>query len=170
MPAAAISLLLSCFGCDQEVSSAHESATWVPVSNPVCLEQWREEDALRYCSAQVDLDGDKIPDQAQLVTGAGGRIGVAVRLTSRGGEDPLVVFTTREIPVQLQTGAGLGVRRMPPGTYETLCGKGLATCSDTDPREVHIANDAILLFKDDAWGDLVYLGSDRTLKLVAHSD
>jgi len=95
---------------------------------------------------------------------------VALWLSSFGDRGPFVIFTAREIRRQLQTGAALGVARLSPGTYETTCGKGLDDCSTDELREIAIKNDAILLFKEGSWGDIIYLDADRTIKIFAHSD
>ena len=170
-PLASISLLsVLCIGCGKGTPLTQTNNTWAVVSSVTCAEEWRADDPLRYCSAQADLDGDSIPDEAKLITGHGGRIGVAVWLSSLKGRDPLLVFTPREIPPQLQAGTALGLRKIPSGNYETLCGKGFENCTSADSREIQIKHDALLLFKDDSWGDVVYFGGNGTLELFAHSD
>jgi hypothetical protein len=72
-PLASISLLsVLCIGCGKGTPLTQTNNTWAVVSSVTCAEEWRADDPLRYCSAQADLDGDSIPDEAKLITGTVG--------------------------------------------------------------------------------------------------
>jgi hypothetical protein len=159
-----------CLGCAVTPLASESSSPWQAVTSATCAEEWRRDDQQHYCSALLNLDGDNIPDRAHLITGAGGIVGVAVWIGAFKERDPLLIFTPRKLIRQLQSGAALGIQRLPPGTYETLCGNDLADCSNSDVQEVVIRHDAILLFKDGSWGDVVYFSDDGALKLFGHSD
>ena len=161
-------LLLSCFASADE--SALAPSDWVAVTDAVCVEEWRSDDRLRYCAAEGDFDGDNMADQARLIRGSKGKIGIALWLSSSSDRKPFAIFTPRKMSRQLQGGTALGIKRLSPGTYETTCGKGYGNCSAGEPNKVVIANDAILLFKDDSWGDVVYVDANHEIRLFAHSD
>jgi hypothetical protein len=115
---------------------------------------WRRDDPGRFLAAYGDLNGDGVPDQAQLLLrtdGAG--FGVFVFLCEQDGTIlPHLVLHNQETDYFRR----VGIKPVAPGLYRTACGKGYMDCYPGEPREVRLRHDALDYFKRDEVASLFY--------------
>jgi len=115
---------------------------------------WRQDDPGRFLAAYGDLDGDGIPDEAQLLLRTdGGGFGVFVFLCGKDGTIfPHLVLHNQD----LEYFKVVGIKLVAPGVYRTACGQGYMDCYDGEPREVKLRHEAIDYFRNDKIASLFY--------------
>jgi len=115
---------------------------------------WRRADPGRFLAAYGDLNGDGVPDQAQLLLrtdGAG--FGVFVFLCEQDGTIlPHLVLHNQEAGYFRR----VGIKPVAPGLYRTACGKNYMECYPGEPREIRLHHEALDYFKTDEVASLFY--------------
>lgn len=115
---------------------------------------WRRDDPARFLAAYGDLNGDGVPDQAQLLLrtdGAG--FGVFVFLCEQDGTIlPHLVLHNQEAEYFRR----VGIKPVAPGLYRTACGKNYMDCYPGEPREIRLRHEALDYFKRDEVASLFY--------------
>lgn len=108
----------------------------------------RKESNWKYAQATADLDGDGKDDTAYLLksTTSSGQ-GLWVDLSSRSGKDWLVldeIYWGEQYP---NAGLAMGIETVPPGTYESACGKRYWDCASDEPAAIELEAAALRYFK-----------------------
>jgi hypothetical protein len=88
---------------------------------------------------RADLNGDGLPDEAVLATDGHATKAFAF-LAREGGHQVVELMESQELPEKCQ------LELLPPGRYQTACGKGLVECNGT-PEEI-TPRSPVLSFSD----------------------
>jgi hypothetical protein len=115
---------------------------------------WRRDDPGRFLAAYGDLNGDGVPDQAQLLLRTDGvGFGVFVFLCEQDGTIlPHLVLHNQEAAYFRR----VGIKPVAPGLYRTACGKNYMECYPGEPREIRLRHEALDYFKRDEVASLFY--------------
>ncbi|MYK82502.1 MAG: hypothetical protein F4024_08005 [Gammaproteobacteria bacterium] len=99
------------------------------------------------------FDEDGTPDRAFFRHTATGKYQLVASLST---------MAETMVLAEVGTVSNLGVRTVPPGTYETACAKGYGgmSCDGKEEAEVRLERDGILLFQYESSSQLFYLHDD----------
>lgn len=160
----AVALLITC-GCESKnfSSTPNEIALpdgWTLPPKAFTSDDWRNKDSNRYLQFTGDFNGDGISDTAKLLARADGSgIALCVFLSAKGAPYKFIMLNEKKDINKLKS---LGIERVPPGRYETACGKGFVACGKDEPKELTLTHDAINYFKYDS-ANMFYYWDQSTL-------
>lgn len=116
-------------------------------------DEWRNKNSTRFLVVHGDFDGDGLPDVTELlVNPARKRWALFVRLQSTGSWQQVGDEN------EMEWLAGMGIKLVIPGTYETACGKGYGEefCAHGEPKYLKLLEYGIDLFKEESADSIAY--------------
>lgn len=141
----------------------------IPTDADISEDIWRKKDPYKYLIAKGDFNGDGIIDVARLLIRVDGwGVGLFAFVSQ---ED----HTVKPYALGESNGADsihrLGIRKVPPGTYKTACGKGYWECGQDEVPEISIVHDAIDCFVYESANEYFFWDTQaRAFKEIVISD
>lgn len=94
--------------------------------------------------AQADFNGDGLPDGAWILLSTQDTSGGLFVFLAQKEGPPKAIFLDQDPGVY--KAQYMGIKIVPPGKYQTACGKGYFKCGPSEPRVLHLARPAISYF------------------------
>lgn len=111
----------------------------------------RKDSNWKYARATGDFDGDGVDDTAYLLKSetASGQ-GLWVRLSSHRSDDWRVLDEIHWGEQYPDASLAMGIETVPPGKYESACGKGYWDCASDEPAAIDVETAALRYFMFDS--------------------
>lgn len=119
---------------------------WRVPTNVEAQDNWREKDHNRYLLVRADFNGDGILDEAKLlIRDEPPGFGLFAFVSQQDGTFKMFVLDEKKDKSYIRS---LGITKVLPGRYKTVCGKGIISCREGEPDEVLVQYDGIDYFKE----------------------
>ncbi len=106
---------------------------------------WRSEDMNKYLIVKGDFNADSVTDEARLLVHVNGdRFGLFAFVSREDGRFRNFMLDEKE---DINALKAMGIAKVPPGRYETACGKGFVDCAENESTEIELQHVAINYFK-----------------------
>lgn len=115
---------------------------------------WRNESENKYTIVKGDFNGDGIIDEAKLLVRKDSA-GFGVFAFVYQKDHSFKIYQLDEMK-DINLIQAMGIKKVPPGTYKTACGKGYWDCQKDEVPEINIKNEAIDYFKTESANSFFY--------------
>lgn len=148
---AAFQFLLSAFALAEDFSLPRN---WRDPTKMELAGNWRSRSPERFAFVNGDFNGDRIPDQVRLLISTKKiGFGIFAFISTKNGAHQ---FYKLEASKDMKLFGAIGIEKVFPAHYRTVCGKGYHDCKKNEPEEIVIKFESIKYFKTESTSSVFY--------------